>query len=162
MNKKGSVLDGMLILVLVLVFFLAWTPAKIVWEGVIGSGQLNDSNNPNANAIIQRYDERTLPMVDNWFIFAIIAGYMSVFILAFFIRGTPAFIPIMLIIVCISEVLAVFVSNAQDYILKSSPVFAEAASDWVKMNYLIENLPLINLVLMVGLIVVMLSLGESV
>ena len=160
MNKKASILDGMLILVLVLVFFLIFVSSKVVWEGVTESGQLQGNYSETAK-IIQRYDDRIIPMFDNWFLFAIIAGYMGVFILAFFIRGTPAFLPIMLIIICISEVLAVFVSNAHDYIVTHNSLIANAAADWTKMTFLIENLPLINLVLMVGLIIVMLSMGET-
>ena len=160
MNRKASILDGIYITIIILALFLGFSIAKVTWEGITEDGTLV-GDDPNAIKLVNRYNNLYLPMFDNFFIFVIFGSYISVFILAYFIRGTPVFLPIMLIIIVIGGTLAVFVSNAHDQIITSSPVIADATASWTKMTFLIENLPLISMVYLVGLTVVMLSLGEG-
>ena len=160
MNKKASILDGIFITVIILALFLGFSVTKVVWDKMTENGELV-GNDTKAAAVVSRYNTQYMPMFDNFFVFVIFGSYIAVFILAYFIRGTPAFLPIMLVIIVIGGVLAVFVSNAHQTILDSSPVIANAVADWPKMHFLIENLPLISMVYLIGLTVVMLSLGEG-
>jgi len=159
-NKRGSILDGIYLIALVLVLFLMFATSKVIWDKVTESGKLAGENIPATSNIVERYDNKYMPMFDKFFVFAIFGGFMAVFILAYFIRGTPVFIPIMLIVTCIAIVLAVFVSNAHDTIVNSSPIIASTVADWTMTTYLIENLPLITLFMMSGLIIIMLAFGE--
>jgi hypothetical protein len=157
-NKKGSILDGIYLIALVLVFFLFFTVAKLIWDGATESGTLV-GNVSEAQDVVDRYDDRIVPMFDAFFVFAIIGGFIAVFILAYFISGTPVFMPIMVMVMTIAIALAVFVSNAHDTIITSSPTIATTVAQWTMTEYLIENLPAITLFLFVGLIVVMLAFG---
>ncbi len=160
MNKRASILDGIYITVIILVLFLTFSISKVVWEETTKDGVLV-GNVSSAEDHVRRYNTQFIPMFDGFFIFVIFGAYIAVFILAFFIRGTPVFLPIMLIIIIIGGVLAVFVSNAHQDIIDSSQVIADASAPWTKMTFLIENLPLISMVYLIGLTAIMLSLGEG-
>ena len=160
MNKKASILDGIFITVMVLVLFLSFSIGKVIWEGTTEDGNLV-GNDTQAQAHVNRYNTLFLPMWDNFFIFVIFGAYIAVFIVAFFIRGTPVFLPIMITIIVIGGVLSVFVANAHQDILDSSPIIADAVADWDKQTFLIENLPLISMIYLIGLTAVMLALGEG-
>ena len=160
LNKKASILDGIFITVMILVLFLAFAIAKVTWDKTTEDGTLVGGD-AKAMAHVARYDNVFIPMWDNFFVFVIFGAYIAVFILAFFIRGTPVFLPIMLIIIIIGGVLAVFVSNAHQEILDSSPIISDTVEGWTKMKFLIENLPLISMVYLIALTAIMLALGEG-
>lgn len=160
MNKKGSILDAIYITVIILALFLGFTASRIVWDSVTESGDIAN-NVVEAERVIGLYDDHYIPAMDNWFVFAIIGSYISVFILAFFIRATPAFIPIMVILTTIGTVLSTFVANAHNELMKSA-IIASTTADWTMMTYLIETLPFITFFFMVGLTITMLSLGDTI
>ncbi|GAG57143.1 unnamed protein product [marine sediment metagenome] len=101
-------------------------------------------------------------MIDKWLVFAITGAYMGVTILAFFIRGSPVFLPIMVILITINSVIATFVSNAHHEILNSAPIIAAAVADWTFIDALIINLPVISFLYLVMLTVVMIAFGEQI
>ena len=160
MNKKGSIVDGIYITIIVLALFLGFTTAKIVWDKVTEDGNLQGNLNETTR-LVNRYNTDFIPMYDSFFIFAILGSYISVFILAYFIRGTPAFLPIMVMVIIIGTVLAVFVSNAHNELMKQ-PIISETVSGWTMSNYLIEHLPSITFFYLIALSVIMLSLGETI
>ena len=160
MNKKGSIVDGIYITIIVLALFLGFTTAKIVWDKVTEDGNLQGNLNETTR-LVNRYNTDFIPMYDNFFIFAILGSYISVFILAYFIRGTPAFLPIMVMVIIIGTVLAVFVSNAHNELMKQ-PIISETVAGWTMTNYLIEHLPSITFFYLIALSVIMLSLGETI
>lgn len=161
MNKKASIIDGIYITIICLALFLGFAGAKLVWDGVSDEGANFHGDVEGAVRVVNRYDNDIMPMMDNWFIFAILGSYISIFILAYFIRGSPAFIPIMIMVIIIGTVLSTFVSNAHDQLV-SNPVISSAVADWTMTEYLMENLPTISFFYLIALSVIMLALGETI
>lgn len=161
-KKRGSIIDAMYVTAIVLALFLGASTAKLIWDNVTEDQTVWNQSTPEATKIINRYDDQYMPLIDNWIVFAVTGAYMGVTILAFFIRGSPVFLPIMIIIISINTVISTFVANAHDTIITSSPLIASTVSQWTMMDALITNLPLISFIYLVGLTVVMLAFGEQV
>lgn len=164
-KKRGSMLDMLWLIVMILVLFIAFTTSKLVWDNISDSPQWNQTGNntniPEVTKIIQRYDQRYMPLFDNFFAFLIIGSFISILILAYFIRGEPVLLAIMVIIMTFGAILSVFVSNAYDDIVSGSNIIADTIEGWTMMDFLITNLPMISLFFLVGLIVVILSFAGT-
>ena len=161
-SKKGSILDGMYITVIALALFLGFATGKIVWDKVTEDQTIWNESTPAATKIMNRYDDQYMPMADGFFVLAISGGYIAIFILAYFIRGSPIFLPIMLILMAINQVLATMVSNIHYKILASSTVVSTTVAGWTMTDALLSNLPLISFIYLVGLTITMLAFGDTI
>jgi hypothetical protein len=161
-NKKGSIVDGIYISAIILALFLGFAMAKVVWDKTMEHPEVWNASTPEVTKVINRYNTQYMPMMDSWFMFAIVGGYLAVMMLAYFIRGSPVFLPIMVIIIAINTVITTMVTNAHDTIINSSAVIATSVAGWTMMNTLITNLPLISFFYLVALTIVMMSVGETI
>lgn len=163
-SKKGSILDIIMVVVIAFILFttifvvrVAFYEINQVKGSLVGTG---DDYVEEADAVMERMETKTMPMYDKLFIGAIIGYYLAIFILAGFLRLSPAFLPIMIIITMITVVLSIFVANAHETIA-SNPAIAPAIADMVMTNAFLSNLPLISLFMCVAISVIMMGFSGA-
>ena len=147
-----------LILVIALMLIIGFGVVKVVFDLINENRAGLVEGVPEAEAVMNRMDTYTMPMLDKFFIASMIGGYIGIFILAYFLKGHPAFLPVMFIMTIIVIMISVFVSNTHEEVLKAG-VLGEAISTFTMSNYFLSHLPAISFIYTIALIIIMLSFG---
>lgn len=160
LNKKGSVFDVMVIL-LVIGFTLAITSIisfKIYGEFRTATNSTLGSN-ADSKAILDQIDG-TETLFD--YIFLLIVGGLTIvgYVFAFLTREHPIFFWINIIVIFLMVFVGVIMNNAYNNVINDS-LLNSTAQDFPIQNYVYNNIALILTVLIAGMLIIMFAFGGS-
>lgn len=154
-NKKGSIIDGIPILIYLLVFGIAVVFSFVIYTEIINAGfftTLGINNTAVANSLTAGATT-TFTALDFMALFLFIGMTISTFIGAFLLRSNPAFFFISLFILAIQVVIGAVFSNTW-YMLMTNPMMSQAQTTFNILDYLLSNLPTLILLTVIILSVI--------
>jgi len=160
MNKKGSILDIMYVMILLFVFAVSTIIAFTVWENY--KGATNSSSNINLSTPTFDHVEGKMDIVMNNFdyIFAfIMTGLIIMLVVStFFLKSHPAFFWITLLFLIIVLVIAGVLSNAFEEVGANENLQA-GYDNFPIIKFVMEKLP--TFMLFIGAIVIISLYAKS-
>ncbi|MBW1784181.1 MAG: hypothetical protein JRL30_26005 [Deltaproteobacteria bacterium] len=136
-NKRGSVLDWFVIIVIVLITAIMLFAAKIVADKVDVSGIFDDD--PTASAVMKS-TQSTLLSFDHLMLFVIIGLSLAVLISSALVYNHPGFFIAGIFLLFIAIIIAAMVSNTF-WVFSNSSAIATTAAMYPKITFLMEKLP---------------------
>jgi len=160
MNKKGSIIDIVFVLVVLVFFGIVVLVGSKIGTEVNEIIQDNSEIDANTKEQSQRTISNSMGSIDNAFLFLVIFLAIGILILAALVRVHPIFIPIFFV----AWVMIIFLSGilANIYLgMAETAQFADIASQMTFMHNIISVLPLIIGVFGIFLMVVMYKLWSA-
>lgn len=154
MNKKGSVLDYIVWMVVLLVLALSSTFTWYFLSNLnddIQEGQLTDFS----KELSQNQADRFVSLFDGIFIFAFFGLYVSILVSAYFIRVHPALFWILVFVFAAMIFLGAIIANSYHAIKDSNPQLTEFFEDFVMTKFIFDNFLRIMAVFIVFFAIVM-------
>jgi choline-glycine betaine transporter len=142
MNKKGSLLDILLIPVILVVIGLSIFFATFLHQELKTTGLYEHSNETKE---IRSSITQTVDLFPYMFIMVLISIFITLLISAYFIPSSPIFLVAGIIIIFVGTILAAQMSNAWGVVYQDS-AFISIKSNLEPINLFMEILPLITFV----------------
>jgi len=151
MNKKGSILD--LFLVIIIVFALAFTTIMgyKIFDSVNNNLQDSDSIDANSKALTQDNKDSYASLFDGLFLFAFIGLGIALFISAFFLNAHPVFYFFALILLSLVVFVAGIMGNTYEAI-SSSDSLSDATSQFTFIPFVMDNF--VNFIVGLGFLLI--------
>lgn len=157
-NKKGSIVASIMFVVSVAAFAIF-----LLVVGYIGStigtelkAQINSTNSDVNNAFDKTIVTSTQTLSTLWYIMFGLLMF-GVFVSAWYTRDYPILVPVYIILLIISVIVGAAMSNAYEAISEASQFTATSAQQ-VAIQFMMNNLPYIALV--IGLIAIVLAFAK--
>ena len=160
LNKKGSILDLVFIISVVLMFgIMMLIGSKVVAEF---QGKLNEGGGATAegNAAIDKMESHYSGVLDYSILFLAIGLSIGAFALASMVRIHPIFIPFYLIIMVVLIIIAGAASNIYTE-MAANPLLSAQADDLLVISSILTYLPFLIGILATILMVVMYKLWDN-
>src|SRR3990167_6602416 len=153
MNKKGSALDVLYIIVFLFVFAIGLIIAdKVLYEIDEGTNTTLGSSNVSNFSFAQ--GRTSIRLFDFAYIFVVIGLFITTIIFAFLIKTHPVFFVASLMLFIVTVIIGVVLSNVYEE-FTASPDLVDTANRFPVMNYVMDNLPTI-VTIMGGLVLIVL------
>ena len=154
MNRKGSILDILFIIVVVFVVSITVLIAGVLntafRNNVAASGQLNATYFDKATTALHVFDYGMLMIVFGW--------GAAIWVLAWFVQSHPAFFMINFIAWVIIVTISATFTN-MFIVFAQNPSIVATAETFPIMIHIMQNLPLICM--LIGAVAIIIALGKS-
>lgn len=155
-NKRGSVFD-----IFIIIIVLAGLGVCLLFGNMLThtiNNQLSTQiNNTQVNTTLTSVNA-AMDTTDLFFLFIFAGLIAAMFISAFLIEVNPVFAPIFLILIFISVLVAIPISNFYEQ-LSTSPALAATAAKYPIQNLIFSQLPMI--VFIIGIVAAITSYAKS-
>lgn len=159
-SKKGNMLfDSMYILIALVVISLVLLFSYMMLSDLNDTLQVDDMISTDAKTILQTQTDNTAPLFDNMFIFILGGLWLSVLFSAFLIDTHPAFFIVSFILLVALIIVSATLSNGLIDVF-SDPDVVSYSTQFTKTNFVIQNLPLVCLVIAATIGIVLFAKGR--
>ena len=162
MNKKGSVEDSIFIIILLFITALVFVFAYVI-NGAISTAAIPAFENASAGSSVGFVAVNSIfDNIMNYFYLAVFFGLVISLIVSSFLTPThPIFFVFALILFIALMIVSVALSNAYQLITSGS-TFVDAKNAMPIMDYIMNNLPLVAIVIgVLGAIIIFSRTGQS-
>lgn len=128
------------------------TQVNVAWQASTSAQE--------AKNLVQSYKDSFIPTFDRVFTMLVVGYMIVVIVLGYYLRSSPAFAYLAVMLLVIFGIVAVHLANAY-YSLATSAGFIEVSSDFAMMTLLTSKLPHIVVVLGITFIIVLYSKSQS-
>ncbi len=148
-NRKGSLQDLLLVMVLLLVLAITIVFSSLIAHKIgdtrIFSDELTGTNQSVARGIFDKTLNNTIPKFDTIFVGFLIAGILGTIILAFAVRSLTVFFMAGFIFTAVLILIAPILSNVYDAVADNEQVI-EFSAPFTAIEFVMSNLPLMMLI----------------
>ena len=137
---KGSLFDMVIVMVVILI-----TAITVILSSKILTGIQTVTTNETLNQTILNQGATALHAYDYGILFFVVAGFLSVVILAFMLRSHPAFLPVGIFVMVLLILLAAIVGNVYSVFVEQAEIVSTASS-YPVTTQIFQNLPTIVLI----------------
>lgn len=156
-NKKGTILDFLYIVVILFIFGIVSMIMFPVFKEV--NRGLNESGVPVEQLQLSvDIEDKYVNITDGIFLFILIGLSIATLIGAFMINTYPAFYPIAAFLLGIFAIVNSILSNAFSEVA-DAPTISDYSSQFLITNFVMNNLPVIMLVISFIIVIVLLAKG---
>lgn len=140
LNRKGSIVDVLFIVVMMFVLALVFLLATSMYTNINNSLQSSDTISDNSKTILSNFNTKFPKVLDNAFVFILAGLILAVLIGGFLIRDHPAFFFVaMFMLIFFVALSAIFANVYHD--VANSEAFSASAANYPKMQHIMNNFP---------------------
>jgi len=148
MNRKGSLLDIILLCIVLLVGSFSFFAFHKAFTEINTEFQSSDLIDNSSKEIINTTNTMLTSghLLDHAAFIVFVMIVIGILLLAYMTDFSPAFVVLFIIMLLIGIIIAIQFSNAY-YEVKTSSVFSTVATNFPMQNYIMENLPIVIVII---------------